>query len=147
MNADPNKPSATDSEPTSKADVSGTPETHLTEAAATAERAGKDIAATFRSLAPRQRRSVVTVFRRQLFPPGKPGRKRSKEITAAYADWKAGMRGLSLYRKHILRFDRMGYWERKVKTRALMDSIRARTRREQTQQTPAIRFRSDQVPE
>lgn len=108
----------------------------LTDAASIAEKAGREIAANFRSLGPRQRRSIIIVFRRQLIPPGKPGRKRSKEITAAFADWKAGMRGLPLYRKHIRRFDRMGHWERKVKTRVLMDAIHARNRREKRRQTP-----------
>jgi hypothetical protein len=100
-----------------------------TEAAAIAERSGTEIATKFRDLAPYQRRRLVSVFRRPLFPPGKPGRRRSKEITAAYTDWAAGLRGLALYRKHIPRFDHMGYWQRKVKTRALMDAIRARKRR------------------
>ena len=112
-------------------DGSGTPEEQLAEAEAIAQRAGHEIATTFRGLPPRHRRSIGSAFRRQIIPPGKPGRKRSKEITAAYADWKAGMRGLALYRKHLFRFDRMGHSERKVKTRALMDAIRARRRREQ----------------
>jgi hypothetical protein len=109
----------------------------LTEAVAMAERSGQEIAAKFRGLAPYQRRSVITAFRRQFFPPGKPGRRRSKEITAAYNDWAAGMRGLGLYRKHIHRFDRMGHWQRKVKTRALMDAIRSRKRRAQRLRTCA----------
>jgi hypothetical protein len=109
----------------------------LTEATAIAERSGQEIASKFRGLAPHQRRQVLTVFRRQLSPPGKPGRKRSKEITAAYMDWMAGMRGLGLYRNHINRFDRMGHWERRVKTRALMDAIRSRKRREQRRRTSA----------
>lgn len=106
-------------------------QTQYSAAAAIAERAGKEIAETFHNLAPRRLRSLVVAFRRQLLPPGKPGRKRSKEITAACADWAAGMRGMALYRKHIPRFDRMGHWERKVKIRALLDAIRARQRREQ----------------
>jgi hypothetical protein len=122
----------------SKVDGSGSAEMQLTEATGIAQRVGKEITANFRSLAPRQRRGVVTAFRRQLFPPAKPGRRRSKEITAAYTDWAAGMRGLALYRKHIRRFEHMGYWQRKVKTRALMDAIRARNRRERkTSNRPA----------
>jgi hypothetical protein len=100
---------------------------------AIAERAGKDVLATFPNLAPHERRKVVGQFRSQLFPPGKPGRRRSKEITAAYADWTNGMRGLALYRKHVPRFDHMGHWQRKVKTRSLLDAIRARKRREQAE--------------
>jgi hypothetical protein len=104
-------------------------------AIAIAERSGQEIAMKFPALPSHQRRSVITAFRRQLFPPGRPGRKRSKEVTAAYTDWMAGMRGLGLYRKHIYRFDRMGHWERKVRTRALMDAIRTRKRREQRKRT------------
>jgi len=100
-----------------------------------AKRAGEEIAANFPGLPLRERRRIVTALRHKLIPPGKPGRKRSKEITEAYADWKSGMRGLALYRKHIPRFDRMGIWERKVKTRALMDAIRSRRRREQRRRT------------
>ena len=106
-------------------------ETELSEAAAIAEQAGKNIVERFINLSPQQRRAVVTRFRRQLFQPGKPGRKRSKEITAACVDWAKGMRGVALYQKHLPRFDRMGHWERKVKTRALLDAIRTRKRREQ----------------
>ncbi len=103
----------------------------LSRAIAIAEQAGKEITERFSNLAPHERRKVVTQFRRQLFSAGKPGRRRSKEITAAYADWINGMRGLVLYRKHIPEFDRMGFWKRKVKTRALLDAIRTRKRREQ----------------
>jgi hypothetical protein len=112
----------------------------LDEATIIAERAGQEIAARFPNLALHQRRRVVTALRRQLFPPGKPGRRRSKEITAAYADWKAGMRGVAFYRKHLFRFDRMGHWQRMVKTRALMDAVRARNRREQRQATSKTCF-------
>jgi hypothetical protein len=34
----------------------------------------------------RQVLTIVKMFRRQLLPPGKPGRRRSKKITEAYAD-------------------------------------------------------------
>lgn len=106
------------------------PETQLSEAIAIAERVGKDITEKFPCLAPRERRKIVAQFRHQLLPPGKPGRKRSEKITAACADWAAGMRGLALYRKHLPQFDQMGLWKRKVKTRALLDAIRTRKRRE-----------------
>jgi hypothetical protein len=96
-----------------------------------AQGAGDEIALNFPALTLRERRKMVTAFRQKLIPPGKPGRKRSKEITAAYADWNAGMRGVALYRRHIPRFERMSIWQRKVKMRALMDAIRTRRRREQ----------------
>jgi len=114
----------------SDGDGNGDSKTQLAQAMAVAERAGKDIATNLSTLAPHQRLTVVKAFRRQLLPPGRPGRKRSKVVTAAYTDWRAGMRGLALYRKHLPRFDRMNHWERKVKTRALLDAIRARKRRD-----------------
>lgn len=98
------------------------------------------IALNFPGLPLRERRRIVTALRHKLIPPGKPGRKRSKEIAAAYADWQAGMRGLPLYRKHVSGFDRMGYWKRKAKTRALMDAIRSRRRRERRQPLASIWF-------
>lgn len=77
----------------------------------------------------RGRIRIVTIFRRQLIPPRRPGRKRREEITAAHADWKLGMRGLELYRKHIPRYDRMSQWRRKSESRDLRDAIRSRERR------------------
>lgn len=129
-----------------KPDDFGTPETHMAAAAVIAESVGQEIATKFRTFAPRQKRSIVSTFRRQLFPPRKPGRKRSKEISAALADWQIGTRGLALYRKHIPRFQRMSIWERKVKTRALMDAIRARKRRELRRETPAVESPENQIP-
>lgn len=123
------------SEDVPKPDVFGEPGAQLAEAAAMAERAGKEIAPTCRGLPPRQLRSVLTAFKRQIIPPGKPGRKKTKRITAAYNDWKTGIRGLALFRKHIPRFSRMNIWQRKVKSRALMDAIRTRKRREEKCET------------
>lgn len=101
----------------------------ITEARAAVIESGQRIAAEFGDLDRRERVRLTTLFRRQLIPPGKPGRRRSKEITAAYSDWKSGMRGLALYRKHLPGFDRMNHYKRKVKTTALMDAIRSRERR------------------
>jgi len=47
-------------------DVSGNPEPEVREAAAIAVQAGREIATSFRGLATRQRRSIVTAFRSQL---------------------------------------------------------------------------------
>ena len=72
---------------------------------------------------------IVSAFRSTLIPHGRRGRKQKAVITAAHADYKRGMRGIPLFRNHIPRFDRMGHWEREVKTRRLMDAIRTRERR------------------
>ena len=110
-------------------------------AVAAATDVGQRIAREFDRLDQRQRHALVRMFRRQLLPPGKPGRRRSQEITAAYANWKAGVRGLPLYRKHIRGFDRMGYWKRKGKTRALLEALRSRDRRERKVKRDGARVR------
>src|SRR5690348_8362265 len=87
-----------------------------------ATEAAKWIATEFSELDRRERMRIVGTFRRQLIPPGKPGRRRSKEITAAHVDWKSGIRGLALYRKHISGFERMSRWKRLGMARALTDA-------------------------
>jgi hypothetical protein len=72
---------------------------------------------------------IVSAFRSTLIPHAKRGPKLKAMITAAHGDYNGGMRGVALYRKHIPRFDRMGHWEREVRTRSLMDAIRTRERR------------------
>lgn len=68
----------------------------LAQATHAAMGAGQQIARDFGSLGHRDRFRLASAFRRQL--TGEPGRKRSKEITAAYMDRVAGARGLTLYR-------------------------------------------------
>jgi len=102
----------------------------LTQAAQAATNAGQQVAANCLDLTRRERLFVASAFRRQLIPPGKPGRKRSSKITAAYLDWRDGLRGLALYRKHIPEYDRHSYWRRRVESRALMDAIHTRDGRE-----------------
>jgi hypothetical protein len=53
--------------------------------------AGQQIVICFPNLTLRERLHVVSVFRRQLLPRRKPGRKLSSRITAAHADWNAGI--------------------------------------------------------
>lgn len=76
------------------------------------------------------RRRVVSAFRREIIPPGRPGRKRSAEITAALADWKAGLRGLQLYQRHIPSWDKMSHWRRRIEAERLRDAISTRRRRQ-----------------
>ncbi len=94
-----------------------------------ATEAGQRIASECAHLDSRGRLRIVATFRRQLITPGRPGRKRCKEITEAHADWKSGLRGVELYRKHIPGHERMGQWKREAKSRDLMDAIRSRERR------------------
>ena len=44
---------------------------------------------------------VARVFYSAIVPKRKPGRRRKPQVTAAHANWKAGIRGVALYRKHI----------------------------------------------
>ena len=94
-----------------------------------ATEAGQRIARYHSHLDRRERMRIATVFRRQLIPPRKPGRKRRKEITAAHADWKLGIHGVELYSKHIPGYERMSRWRRKSESRDLLDAIRSRERR------------------
>jgi len=89
----------------------------------------------FPDLGRRELLRIVTAFRRALIPRQRRGRRPSKEITAAHADWKCGMCGVALYRKHIVGFDRMSRWKRQGKSRALMEAIRSRERRSRPLQT------------
>jgi hypothetical protein len=91
---------------------------------------GRFLAREFGALDRPARLKLMKALRSELIPRKPPGRKRRKEITAAYADWKLGMRGLALFRKHISGYDKLSQWRRREKSRALMDAIRTRRRRE-----------------
>ena len=73
---------------------------------------------------------VARAFRSAIAPKRKPGRRPKAQVTAALVDWKAGVRGVALYRKHVPGWEKHGEWRRKAETRALMDAIRSRRRRE-----------------
>ena len=72
---------------------------------------------------------LVNALRRELLPAKPRGRKPDPRITAAYEDWMKGMRGVTLYRKHIPGFDQMGEWRRKRESRRLLEAIRSRNGR------------------
>jgi hypothetical protein len=59
--------------------------------------ADRILAREFGALDRPARVKLVKVFRSELIPRKAPGRKRRKEITAACAEWKVGMKGLALY--------------------------------------------------
>jgi hypothetical protein len=114
------------------ADGLGTPEPQAKDKARNlAEEIGLRIVTEFGAeLERRDRLKIATAFRRQLIPPRPPGRRPKEAITAAHRDWKAGVRGLELFRRHIPDFDKKGHWRRKGESQALMDAIRTRHRRE-----------------
>jgi hypothetical protein len=106
-------------------------QTQFARATKAAVEAGQQIAKDSWALTRRERLGVANAFRRHVLLPGRPGRKRSNRITAAHADWKTGMRGVALYRKHIRGWEKHNFWRRKSEARTLMDAIRTRERREQ----------------
>jgi len=73
---------------------------------------------------------LANAFRSGIMTKRKPGRRPKKHITAALADWKAGVRGDDLCRAHIRGWDRHSIWRRKQEARMLMDAIRSRRRRD-----------------
>lgn len=98
-----------------------------------AREAAARITAQFGTALDRARRVKISrAFDRALLPREKrpPGRKRKAAITSAYQDWKAGMRGHQLYRKHIPGYSGMGRYRRECAQRRLNEAIRNRRRRD-----------------
>lgn len=105
----------------------------LTQALELAREAAAGITAQFGTALERAGRVKVSrAFGRVLVPREKrpPGRKRKAAITAAYLDWKAGMRGHQLYLKHIPGYSGMGRYRRECAQRRLNEAIRSRRRRD-----------------
>jgi len=73
---------------------------------------------------------VARAFHSAVVPKRKPGRRPKAQVTAAYQDWKAGVRGVALFRTHIPGWDKHSKWRRKHEARALLDAIGSRRRRE-----------------
>jgi len=74
---------------------------------------------------------LANVFRSAVVPRRKPGRRQKPQVTAAYLDWKNGMRGADLYRKHIPGWAGHNRYHRMGEQKELMDAIRSRFRRGQ----------------
>ena len=90
---------------------------------------------------------VSATVRRRVVPRRKPGRKNSR-LDAAWIDYRAGIRGLQLFRKYIPGHDRMSRWRRSFRQKRLMNTLhkrasreraRRRTRRERRSRQPAQR--------
>jgi hypothetical protein len=93
-----------------------------------------DIRRKWDGLSMSERRQIVSAFRSALIPKQSAGRKPSASLTAAYGEWKAGIRGAALFRKHISNWERLSRWRRKAEQRSLMDAIYSRNRRERAKQ-------------
>ena len=72
------------------------------------------------------RREVTSAVRRALLPRGK----KSNSRDSAYDDYKRGMRGLPLYRKHIPGYEKLGPWRRERAQRQLRQALAKRAERE-----------------
>jgi hypothetical protein len=73
---------------------------------------------------------VARAFHSAVVPKRKPGRRPKAHVTAAYLDWKAGMRGVPLFQKHIPGWDGHHRYRKIGEQKALMDAIRSRSRRQ-----------------
>ena len=71
-----------------------------------------------------------------LVPKRKAGRRPKPQVTAAYLDWKTGMRGVALFRKHISGWEKHNRYHRIGEQKELMDAIRSRFRRERGSDAP-----------
>jgi hypothetical protein len=60
---------------------------------------------------------VARAFRSAVMPKRKPGRHPKPQVTAAYADWKAGARGALLFIKHIPGWEKHNRYRRIVEAR------------------------------
>lgn len=85
------------------------------------------------NLSRRVRLLVAAVVRKEIVPKRKPGRK-NRRIDRAYADYKAGKRGLKLYRRHIPRLAKMSRWRRRIEQNRLLKTLQKRAERERKRQ-------------
>jgi hypothetical protein len=99
-------------------------------AARHARASAADILRRWVNLSIPERRQIATAFRSVMIPRRRAGRKPSETLTAAYIDWKSDIRGVALFQKHILNWERLSRWRRKTEQRSLMDAIYTRNRRE-----------------
>jgi hypothetical protein len=76
---------------------------------------------------------LANAFRSAVVPRRRPGRRPKATITAAYLDWKVGMRGADLYRKHIPGWQGHNRYHRIGEQKELIDAIRSRYRRERSE--------------
>jgi hypothetical protein len=72
----------------------------------------------------RMRQKVLIQFRHGVFPTRRPGRKRKEVVTAAYCDWKKGLRGPEFYQKHIPNYAAHNRYRREAEARRLMSASR-----------------------
>ena len=79
---------------------------------------------------PREVRQNIVKTIALLIVPIRRRRKTDRRIDAAYADYKANLRRLELYRKHIPEHDKKSRYRRRIEERRLMNAIHQRISRE-----------------
>ncbi len=77
---------------------------------------------------------VAAAVRQMIVPKRKPGKTKDQRLDKACGDYKAGLRRLELFRKHIPSHDRLSRWRRQAEQRRLMNAIHKRIGREQNRQ-------------
>lgn len=73
---------------------------------------------------------VAAAARRAMLPKKTPGKKSDHRIDNAYADYRTGVRGLELYRKHIPHHDRLSRWRRVAEEHRFLKNLQKRAQRE-----------------
>ena len=76
---------------------------------------------------------ILASLRKDMIPRGKPGPKKPR-IDKAYVDYKAGSRGLKLFRAYIPGHNRMSRWRRRVEENRLIKTLQKRSERERKRQ-------------
>jgi len=72
---------------------------------------------------------LVSAFRAGVVPRRRAGRRPKAQVTAAYLDWKSGMRGAPLCLKHIPGWEKHNRYRRMAEEKRPLDAIRSRSRR------------------
>ena len=80
------------------------------------------------------RLEVVAAIRRAIVRKRKAGRKNDRQLDKAYPDYKSGIRGLPLFRKHIPGFRKLSRWRRLAEQHRLLKNLNKRAERERKRQ-------------
>lgn len=81
------------------------------------------------------RLEVVSALDHAIIPRRTPGPK-NERTDLAYKDYRAGVRGLELYRKHIPNFGKLSRWRRAVEQNRLLKALQKRAERERKREHP-----------
>lgn len=86
------------------------------------------------------RLKVVAAVRHAIIPKivakNKTRSKKRQRLDAAYADHKAGVRGLELFRKHIPNLAKLSRWRRRIEQNRLLKALQKRAERDKKHRQP-----------